>query len=264
MKYVRWPLALSTAAFFALAAYGCSSEPTARDDDDEEEGTSSGESGSSGREPGSSSSSGGSSSGGSSSGGSSSSSSSSGSSGSGSGNLPFGADCDTNAQCSGGVCVGTEDPEVGMCTRACDRTTPNSCRAEQTLCLPLANGTSACAGPTIVTKADTDDANLTVGDCVTRSLSPLGDLDLYQIEDPDFTGNVRISVTPLAPGVDAALDAYNASGLPVGVINEAGPGQPETVDVSGWIPTRVMFAVVRDASSQTIGEYKICVDVKVD
>lgn len=171
----------------------------------------------------------------------------------------FGEACADSSQCEGGVCLGPTGGSEGTCTRTCDPDVPHDCRDVGRLCLALGTGSrSVCAGPEIETGADTeDDAIIAFGDCITRTLSPLGDADLIRVK-ADFTGMLNVGVEPLNAGVDVGFLVYDGAGALQANINANGPGERDGITFTAWTPDSVAFLLVQDAGSSVSGQYRIC------
>lgn len=164
-----------------------------------------------------------------------------------------GGPCQRGDQCAGGICL----DEVTACSQACDLEKPDSCRQVKGFCVPLETGDGACFG-SIDLGRDTDEATISVGDAVTRTLDTLGDTDLFRV-NLNRLGEIAFVVKP-ASGVDVALDGHNAIGEAMGVFDEAGLGELEaavsTVEsIDGWV-----YFAVRNAGKST-GSYTFTVQV---
>ncbi len=171
----------------------------------------------------------------------------------------FGEACTASSQCAGGACTSDDGPQNGTCTRPCSQETPNDCRKEKTLCLEIGGGSFVCSGPEVTTGTDTDDANLGLGDCVTRELSPLGDADLFFIRAA-YEGPMTISVVPQNPGLDVGFRVYDGAGSQMANLNDKPPGVREGLNVKSWIPSNRAFVLVYDAGSSVAGSYRICAE----
>ncbi len=163
--------------------------------------------------------------------------------------LGYGEACTANAQCASAICIAGAG-----CSRACNIDLPNDCRAEHAFCVPLGSSLHGCYG-SITTGPDEDDANLHIGDSVTRNLVPLGDADLFYVENA-VPGTFLIAVTPQA-GVDVTLEGYDAIGQPLGVFNDGGNGVAESADFMASA-AGAFFIVVRDTSTST-GSYTLAI-----
>jgi len=168
---------------------------------------------------------------------------------------PYGARCDSHDVCAEGLCV------QGQCSHSCDVDTANPCQKEKAFCLPYLAAEDtvdfACSG-TVDTGADPDDAIVAPGDSLRRNLSPLSDADMFTL-DLDRTGTYLYAVVP-GPGIDVALDVYNAFGEMIGTFDESGAGEVEAgftaaqSSDSGWL-----FLVVRNVG-RTSGPYALIVE----
>ncbi|HJL03045.1 MAG TPA: hypothetical protein RMH85_17205 [Polyangiaceae bacterium LLY-WYZ-15_(1-7)] len=167
----------------------------------------------------------------------------------------FGDPCTLGAECASGVCL-----TGAGCTRLCDLDVPHACRAEGTLCLPTGSGDAVCGGPSIETGPDTgDDANLGLGDCVMRSLVPLGaDADLFQVRAA-FDGRLQVVARPES-GVDLALDFYDGAGSLVARSTMGGAGELEGLRFDRWTAESIVYVLVRDDGSSIANPYRVCVE----
>lgn len=171
--------------------------------------------------------------------------------------LGYGESCTADAQCVSDLCLMVTGVEP-TCSRECNLDVPHACRAEGTLCVP-AGAAAVCFGPEIDTGSDTDDANLTLGDCVTRTLRPLGaDADLFQVraatDDP-----IVVSVQP-EDGVDVELDFYDGAGELVARQNMNEAGGIEGLRFTEWTSDGIVFVLVKDAGSSIANPYRVCVE----
>lgn len=175
--------------------------------------------------------------------------------------LGFGETCTSNEECDSDLCVLGAPEEI--CTRRCDIEVPNDCRSERRLCVPAGPpGVSVCYGPTIDTGVDTDDANLTVGDCATRSLAPLGtDSDLFLIRAPT-TDPIVVTVRP-ETGVDLQFEVYDGAGRLLARQNNAGLDGVEAIQFDVWSADSVAYVLVGDAGSSIANPYQICITTGV-
>ena len=109
-----------------------------------------------------------------------------------------------------------------------------------------------------MTGSDTeDDASIAFGDCITRTLSPLGDADLIRVK-ADFTGMLNVGVEPLNAGVDVSFLVYDGAGDLQANINNNGRGTREGITFMVWNPDSVAFLLVQDAGSSVSGQYRVC------
>ncbi|MEM9070437.1 MAG: hypothetical protein AAGE52_18170 [Myxococcota bacterium] len=171
--------------------------------------------------------------------------------------LPFRSDCVEDTDCESNLCLLPVDGDP-FCSRVCDLDTPHDCRDEGALCLP-AGAAAVCAGPEIETGSDSDDANLSLGDCVSRSLLPLGaDADLFQVraatDDP-----VTVFVEP-GTGVDVELEFYDGAGNLIARRNEGGVAMTEGLRFEAWTTTSIVYVLVSDAGSSITNPYRVCVE----
>src|SRR5262245_16910632 len=160
--------------------------------------------------------------------------------------FPYGAPCTASSQCAGAVCA------TGTCSRECSLAVADDCKTERAFCVP-ASGANVCAGH-IDTGSDNDDAVLRVGDSVWRSLTPLGDADLFLVQ-LDIAGTIWMNAIPADSGLDLELDVYNNQGEPTAAANTAAAGYTEHVYTVVTTPGSWMFAVVRDVGPST-GDYR--------
>lgn len=163
--------------------------------------------------------------------------------------LPYGAACTSPSQCQGGLCVG-ETGGSYICSRPCTLDVALDCKDVDAFCVPIGNNENACYG-SIESGNDTDDAILEIGDSVTRTLSPLGDADVFQVRLNQL-GMVSFTVTP-QPSIDVKLEAYGVIGSPLGFANDTGPGMPEVLQTDVQQVGTHVFVVVRDVGSSTGG-----------
>jgi len=172
--------------------------------------------------------------------------------------LEYGDPCTANEECISNLCLMITGFEPS-CSRECNLDIPHACRDEGTLCLPTGGGAAVCFGPEIDTGTDTDDANLTLGDCITRSLRPLGaDTDLFQVRAPT-DDPIVVSVQPES-GVDVELEFYDGAGELVARQNMNGEGGIEGLRFSEWTSDGIVFVLVNDAGSSVANPYRICVE----
>ena len=161
----------------------------------------------------------------------------------------YGQSCTSPSQCASGLCVGeTGGPSV--CSIPCNLDVANDCRSVDGFCVPIGGGDNACWGM-IETLNDQDDAILNVGDSATRSLTPLGDADMFQVRLNQL-GNIRFTVTP-DPSIDVKLEAYGMIGSALGSSNDAGAGQLEVLETDVQQIGAHMFLVVRNVGQSTGG-----------
>lgn len=148
----------------------------------------------------------------------------------------YGAACTDASQCQSNLCIG-ESTAPHICSRACSLQVAHDCKDVDAFCVPVDNGTNGCYG-SIETLNDTDDAIVEIGDSVTRGLTPLGDVDLFQVR-LNTLGNTLITATPTAT-IDVEITAYGVLGSPLAVANDVGPGLAEKVQtnvqqIGGWV-----------------------------
>ncbi|MDZ4697991.1 MAG: hypothetical protein SGI86_22860 [Deltaproteobacteria bacterium] len=164
----------------------------------------------------------------------------------------YGETCSMDTQCSANLCL-----RGFGCSRYCEITKPNPCRAEKAFCLPLARDQGfACAGE-IDTGNDLDDAIVQVGDRVQRALTPLKDADMFTV------GIVRsepivVTVSPAA-GIDVALDVYNLRGELIATSNLTVGGGMESIYLSTDMINDWAFVVVRNVGNST-GSYQFSIE----
>ena len=174
------------------------------------------------------------------------------------GALAYGAPCTEPSQCASGTCIGTTDV-APTCTRTCDVDAANDCRDENTFCVSFTTG-DYCFGATIETGIDaSDDEVLNLGDCVTRSLTPLGDADMFLVL-AGRSADVTIVARPLNGSLDLATDFYN-NGQLVGRSDDLGGGGMEGLRIADFVRGSSMQVVVRDAGSSVSDEYELCVAI---
>jgi len=164
----------------------------------------------------------------------------------------YGEQCSADSQCESKFCL-TNDG----CSRSCDIKMPNPCRAEKAFCVPLQGDPGFACAEMIDTGSDTDDAYISVGDRLTRSLTPLKDADMFTVEVAR-SEPVSVIVTPSA-GIDVALDAYNPIAQPIGAFNSGGPGGIEAGLFSAGQTDSWVFVIVRNVGNST-GQYQISVE----
>ena len=174
----------------------------------------------------------------------------------GGGTRRYGEACSRHADCASGVCIGTTDV-APTCTRTCDSDAPNDCRDENTFCVSFTEG-EFCFGATIETGIDaSDDEVLNLGDCVTRSLSPLGDADMFLVL-AGRSADISVVAQPQNPALDVAVDFYN-NGQLVGRSDDYGGGGMEGLRIADFARGSRMQVVVRDGGSSITDEYRLCV-----
>ncbi len=166
----------------------------------------------------------------------------------------YGESCATGGDCASGLCIG-DDQSEWRCSRYCTLAVALDCKAEDAFCVPVGDGDFACWGE-IETGGDQDDAIVETGDSVTRALTPLGDADLFQVRLNDL-GQILFQVTP-EPSIDVQLEAYGVLGAPLGVANQAGPGEPEALVTEVQQIGGHIFMVVRNVGTAT-GSYTFAV-----
>jgi len=160
--------------------------------------------------------------------------------------------CEDPVVCASGLCIG---PPYAHCSEYCNQAIANDCAnvGALGLCVPVGEDNFACVGD-LEFGFDEDDAILSSGDSVTRSLGNLTDADLFHLEL--FEGNYVVYAEPQG-GDDVQLEVYNAIGEPIGIINDGGPGVTEGVNYTTG--TGVSFAVVRNVGNTT-GPYSLSVE----
>lgn len=160
--------------------------------------------------------------------------------------------CEEPVMCASGLCIG---PPYAHCSEYCNQAIANDCANVDAkgLCVPVGEEEFACVGD-LEFGFDDDDAILSSGDSVTRSLGNLTDADLFHLEL--FEGGYVILAEPQG-GDDIQLEVYNAIGEPIGVLNDGGPGEAEGANYNTG--TGVSFAVVRNVGNTT-GPYTLSVD----
>lgn len=161
----------------------------------------------------------------------------------------YGQACTNASQCQSGLCVG-ETGGAHLCSIPCNINVANDCRTVDAFCVPIGGGDHACWGM-IETLNDTDDAILGVGDSAQRSLTPLGDADMFQVR-LDQLGKIRFVVQP-QPSIDVKLEAYGMIGAPLGFANDAGPGGLEALETDVQQIGAHVFLVVRNVGQSTGG-----------
>ncbi len=166
----------------------------------------------------------------------------------------FGATCTDPNECQSGLCVG-EANTPHICSRTCTLQVAHDCKDVDAFCVPISGGGNACYGM-IETGNDLDDAIVEIGDTVTRAVTPLGDADLFQVRLNQL-GNTLITVTP-QPSIDVRLEAYGVLGSPLGIANDAGPGQPEALSTDVQQIGGHVWFVVRNVGTAT-GNYTLTV-----
>jgi hypothetical protein len=164
----------------------------------------------------------------------------------------YGEVCSATSECESGLCIGTT---VGRCSRYCSINEANPCKDVDAFCAPFNGGGHVCYG-TIETLDDLDDAILSVGDSVTRSVTPLTDADLFQVRLNQL-GEIRIAATP-SQSIDVRLEAYSMTGQPIGIANDMGPTGVETLFTNVSEVDTFVWMVVRNVGNTT-GAYTISV-----
>jgi hypothetical protein len=159
----------------------------------------------------------------------------------------YGQACTAANQCASGLCIGEQGSQF-VCSIPCNINAANDCRAVDGFCVPIGGGDHGCFGM-IETGNDLDDAILAVGDSASRSLTPLGDADMFQVSLNQL-GTIRFTVTP-QPTIDVKLEAYGMLGDPLGSANNTGPGMPESLQTDVQQIGAHMFLVVRNVGQST-------------
>lgn len=174
----------------------------------------------------------------------------------------YGEECRLPADCEGDACLRMRGEETGFCSRSCDLSGPNPCRDLNTLCIRVSLDPveSYCLGPEIDTGDDSaDDGNLSLGDCLTRNLVPLGsDRDLFLVR-AETNNPIRVQVTP-GPGSDVRLEFYDGAGALIANTNSNGAGGVEALRFDSWVRESIAYVVVIDAGSTIANSYQICVN----
>jgi hypothetical protein len=162
----------------------------------------------------------------------------------------YGQSCTQGNQCASGLCIG-ENAGQFQCSIPCNINAANDCRSVDAFCVPIGGGDHGCWGM-IETLNDLDDAIISVGDSATRTLSPLGDADMFQVQLNQL-GTVRFTVTPTAT-IDVKLEAYGMLGAALGSSNNTGPSGVENAETDVQQIGGHMFLVVRNVGQST-GNY---------
>ncbi len=168
------------------------------------------------------------------------------------GTAGYGEACEDAIVCESGLCIG---PPYSHCSEYCNQQVANDCPnvGALGLCVPLDGDQFGCVGD-LEFGLDGDDAILGAGDSLTRSLGNLTDADLFHMEL--LEGTYGILVEPQG-GDDVQLEVYNAIGEPIGILNDNGPGVPESAQYTTG--TGVSFAVVRNVGNTT-GPYTFSIE----
>ncbi len=161
----------------------------------------------------------------------------------------YGQACTAPNQCASGLCIG-ETAGQFACSVPCNIDAPNDCHDVDGFCVPIGGADHACWGM-IDTGNDLDDGILSVGDSATRSVTPLGDADMFQVR-LNRLGKIRFTVTP-QPSIDVKLEAYGMIGSPIGFANNTAAGMPEVLETDVQQLGSYMFLVVRDVGASTGG-----------
>ncbi len=161
----------------------------------------------------------------------------------------YGQACASPSECQSGLCVGTS-PSTNKCSRSCSLDVALDCKDVDAFCVPLSSGGNACFG-TIESGNDTDDAVVEIGDSVTRLLTPLGDVDVFQVR-LNTLGNTLITATPEA-GIDVKIDAYSQIGDPLAIANAGGAGVAEQMTTNVQQIGTHVFIAVGNAGTSTGG-----------
>ena len=161
----------------------------------------------------------------------------------------YGQACSGPQQCASGLCVG-ETGGTSLCSIPCNIDVANDCRSVDGFCVPIGGGDNACWGM-IETLNDQDDAILNVGDSAQRSLTPLGDADMFQVRLNQL-GKIRFTVTP-QPSIDVKLEGYGMLGDALGSANNVGAGQAEVLETDVQQIGAHLFLVVRNVGQSTGG-----------
>lgn len=153
--------------------------------------------------------------------------------------------------CDSGICLSAP---FEHCTVQCDQTVANSCGAigAAGLCVD-ASGETLCAG-SLDFGLDNDDEIMTPGDSVSRDLSAIGDLDVFQFTLAE--GEYTFTATPEQADDDLQMEFFGHVAQPVGTANNAGPGGAETANFTQIGGTGVIFVVIRNIGNST-GPYQL-------
>ena len=169
------------------------------------------------------------------------------------GTATYGDTCTEDVQCASDICAGAP---YNHCSAGCDQAIANHCRdvGAAGFCVETATpGFFLCVGD-LDTGLDTDDAILTSGDSVTRSLGSLTDADLFHLNL--LAGSYLIEASS-SDGVDLQLEAYNTIGEPIGIFDQGGPNETESGLLVSEEP-EVTFVVIRNVGIST-GNYTFSV-----
>jgi hypothetical protein len=127
------------------------------------------------------------------------------------------------------------------------------------LCVPFQDTAKqigyACQGK-VTTGLDQDDAIMQIGDQFTRFLSPLTDVDLFQVSWP--VGKFVLMVTPLQSN-DVAFDIYDANGELYASVNEKGEGQAEGITITSSAANGFHEFIVVKNAGKLAGQYRISI-----
>jgi len=169
------------------------------------------------------------------------------------GTAVYGDTCTFGEQCASELCIGAP---YDHCSVLCNQAIPNNCPdvGAAGFCVPLTGSEFACVGD-LETGVDSDDAIVSPGDSVTRSLNTLTDADLFQV--PVTDGMFELTATPGA-GHDLQLEVYDSIGQPIGTLDDGGAGVAETGVLTTTGGAGVIFCVVRNVGTTT-GSYAFSV-----
>lgn len=170
----------------------------------------------------------------------------------------FGEACESPDECEDGVCGQLEAGGETRCTRPCSLDVAFDCRDLGVLCV-RASRSYQCGAAEVVTGPDPDDdAVLETGDCITTSLVPIDDADLFLLRFTS-TASHTVSVTPSA-SVDVAVDFFNGIGQLIGRLNERGPGGIERVNIADATDGGFVYALVKNVGSAS-STVEICLQL---
>jgi hypothetical protein len=167
--------------------------------------------------------------------------------------LGYGDPCTDPVQCASGLCISAP---YNHCSELCNQAVANDCPdvGASGFCVPIGGDEFACVGE-LSLGVDDDEAIVSPGDSVTRSLNTLTDADLFQV--PVTDGMFELVATPVGSH-DVQLEVYDSIGQPIGTINDGGPGAVEGATLTTTGGAGVIFCIVRNAGTTT-GSYTFSV-----
>ncbi len=167
------------------------------------------------------------------------------------GTLGYGEFCDEDFNaCETGICIVAP---YNHCTDICDAGAANDCNelGLAGLCIEVPGEDGVCVGD-LDTGNDSDDAVLEPGDTLNRTMSPLGDADLFTADLG--VGDFTYVITPDF-STDVQVEFYDGNGSPLAILDAGGDGVEEVGTLTSN-SQGLIFTVVREIGNST-GTYSI-------